>query len=752
MSYDIASLYARLPVEIRRRDAEEGVRVRARTGQLSGLTAPEDYGPIKNLLSVMLREGQIIEADIAQLYDDLFIETCADWVVPYIGKLVGATVLEDIPDADGHRRFVASTLSLRQRKGTLAAFEYAACAATGWPVAAVEYWKRIATTTSLRRPRLVGAVTRNLRDLTALERIGSATEIMPRTYDSRSVRTQQGRWGLQNIGLHLHRLRVYEIGNTLTVGVDLSSVTDPGFSVRPAGGVPQQFRFNPIGCDVPLFHRPPEREPRPGEMRPVSHFPTPILRHAFAEDVPFYFGPGRAMNIVLKIAGNLVQVDPASVESANLGETPDHRGAETWALAPHATITYLDPETGRFILAKKHNAATRVYASHHAARAFDIGARPREAGEIPAGLVTPTKVMMGDQDRERVTSIPTSADPLEIRFARSTSYRFDGQRRALVTNNIEDVRFIANAGTAPTCFVSNRNRGLTLEFAPMSKALISGLRFAFDENAKAITLRGSNASFLGSDMTITPGAVLKPNGESTSPQSFRLRIGAGMSVILKRSVLMAIELEDDVELTLIDCILDATSPDLPAIIALPGTSGHRISIIRSTVIGQVSADRVAGPDHYEEQAQKTLSGFPLRALMAPEDEIGIDDEIRETSRGIRDSIIYATSVDGEAPVKIKYIQSGCVAQSYIPPGSRVPRRFACAPANIPPRFSSQRYIHPDYLQLLRQNSPEILQGGSGGSEMGVGHRDAVPARLRNLDTIIDEHLRFGFEAGPIFEN
>ena len=63
-------LYALLPVVHRMRDADRGY-------------------PLRALLRVIAEQVNVVDADIAQLYDNWFIETCQEWVVPYIGDLVG---------------------------------------------------------------------------------------------------------------------------------------------------------------------------------------------------------------------------------------------------------------------------------------------------------------------------------------------------------------------------------------------------------------------------------------------------------------------------------------------------------------------------------------------------------------------------------------------------------------------------------------------------------------------------------------
>ena len=62
-------LYELLPTVYRIRDAEQGYTLRA-------------------LLAVMEQELDTVEEDIAQLYRNWFIETCDEWVVPYIGDLL----------------------------------------------------------------------------------------------------------------------------------------------------------------------------------------------------------------------------------------------------------------------------------------------------------------------------------------------------------------------------------------------------------------------------------------------------------------------------------------------------------------------------------------------------------------------------------------------------------------------------------------------------------------------------------------
>jgi hypothetical protein len=127
-------LYELLPAVHRLRDANRGY-------------------PLRALLQVISEQVNIVDADIARLYENWFVETCQDWVVPYIGDLVGYTPLLDIGEPSGvqkpralareriliPRREVANTVRFRRRKGTVAVLEDLANAVAGWPARAVEF-------------------------------------------------------------------------------------------------------------------------------------------------------------------------------------------------------------------------------------------------------------------------------------------------------------------------------------------------------------------------------------------------------------------------------------------------------------------------------------------------------------------------------------------------------------------------------------------------------------------------------------
>ncbi len=102
-----------------------------------------------------------------------------------------------------------------------------------------------------------------------------------------------------------------------------------------------------------------------------------------------------------------------------------------------------------------------------------------------------------------------------------------------------------------------------------------------------------------------------------------------------------------------------------------------------------------------------------------------------------------------APVWAERRQVGCIRFSFVPPGSRTPRRFQCVggdPAHRP-FHTSLRYGDPGYMQLRRSTHRAIRTGASDESEMGVTHELYQPQRETNLRIRLDEYLRYGLEAG-----
>src|ERR1044072_9460640 len=130
MSFDKERLYKLLPSLYRIRDQETANAL---------FPGKERPGPLKELLALIAEQIAALEENFEQLYDDQSIDSCAEWVVPYIGDLVGARGLIVFPNAPFTQRAqVANTIQYRRRKGTAAVLEQLGHDVTAWDSNVVE--------------------------------------------------------------------------------------------------------------------------------------------------------------------------------------------------------------------------------------------------------------------------------------------------------------------------------------------------------------------------------------------------------------------------------------------------------------------------------------------------------------------------------------------------------------------------------------------------------------------------------------
>ena len=97
-----AHLWQLLPAVYRLRDGEAG-------------------GVLAELLDVFGDQLEVLAEELAQLYDDQFVETAAPWATPYVGGVVGYRPIHGVvPEVVSPRAEVANTVAYRRRKGTAA--------------------------------------------------------------------------------------------------------------------------------------------------------------------------------------------------------------------------------------------------------------------------------------------------------------------------------------------------------------------------------------------------------------------------------------------------------------------------------------------------------------------------------------------------------------------------------------------------------------------------------------------------------
>jgi hypothetical protein len=132
------------------------------------------------------------------------------------------------------------------------------------------------------------------------------------------------------------------------------------------------------------------------------------------------------------------------------------------------------------------------------------------------------------------------------------------------------------------------------------------------------------------------------------------------------------------------------------------------------------------------------------------------------------SLLTATDTLFYGPLALASTATGSVSTSFVPDGTAAPGSLAasgCQPAlavsadpadrttlvtRVQPSFTSTTYGDPGYAQLRRTCAPEILTGGSDGSEMGAFHHLYQPQMLANVTSGLSAYLRLGLSPTVFF--
>ncbi|HEY4383795.1 MAG TPA: hypothetical protein VGN34_04855, partial [Ktedonobacteraceae bacterium] len=350
-------LYRLLPSLYRQRDQAQGYALRA-------------------FMSAIENEFLLLETDMDTLYENWFIETADDWVIPYIGDLLGVSDLAEKKNSFfSQRRRVANTTGYRRRKGLPAVLEHVAQDVTGWPARVVEYRQLLAATPHLSHVRPAQGTFIDLHRTSALAYIDGPFDTTAHTVDVRqigaaaepdaqpsSAHILQGKYRPDSLGLFLWRLQSYQMTN-----VPAGIITRDAMTGRtlPHGC----FTFDPLQRDLQLFSWPQEVSTITGRST-IINTPDPISRAAFASDLKeyatgsaedqafasLYYGPDHSLSIILDGA----PVPPNAIIGADLSlwQPPHSVDAEK--------LMAVDVELGRIMVfmpegrahAKSHTVET----------------------------------------------------------------------------------------------------------------------------------------------------------------------------------------------------------------------------------------------------------------------------------------------------------------------------------------------------------------------------------------------------------
>jgi hypothetical protein len=712
-------------------------------------------GALRELVDIFEQQAGALRADLARMYDGWFIETCDEWLIPYIGELVAAPPVVATPAMlEGERelrvrgvlsprRATANAIAHGRRKGTIWILEELAADLAHWPARAVEFYRRLAITAHLDHLHSGQAALADLRGGVRHLDAAAPFEIGTRLADVRRISSEDSPGGcnIANVGLFVWRERRYPVTATAAYRRE-----DVGRHC---------FTFSALGIDTQVVRRPVPEVER-SSLAARENLPLPLSRWALewnpdaaatsASADPALYGPERSLfiDVLDWPRGGARGVTAAQVIPADLSD---------WAYKVPRDHVAVDPSLGRIAFNPSQAPRQEVRVSYGYGFAADLGGGQyaREDAPMPREFLTLRVWSREDRPngKDDFGSIraalaeyrlrrqaadgktrPPSALRIELMESGIYAGRFDVEAR-----KGETIAIVAAPMTRPVIWLPDESSGrvdaIDIRGAAHSRVVLEGLLIA-GRAVEAGELRqerseeGEGAQTAGfcelliRHSTLVPGSSLQPNCEPRRPAEPSLVLrDTGVHLRVESSIVGAIVVISEEargthgRISICDSAVDATS-ETRAAIGAPGGRLARteLSVWRSTLIGTVGVH-----------------------------------ELRSAEDSIFDGI-----------VTVARRQTGCLRFCYLRSPSRTPRRYRCQPPGdaeagnqgVAPRFASLRYGTSNYLRLLDGVSPLIASGAHDGAEMGMYHDLFEPQRLTLLRDRLQEFVPASGNAAVIF--
>lgn len=748
MKIDTKYLYDLLPAYYRTVDDEQGL-------------------PLQAFIEILAREGGIVEGHITQLYENWFIETCEEWVVPYIGDLLGVKNIHEIAGAAFSRRaYVANTLAYRRRKGTLPVIEQLAFDVTGWRSKAVEFFQLLAATQNVNHIRLHSTATPDLREMNKVDLINTAFDKQAYTVEVGRISAGLGKYNIPNIGIYLWRLQSYRL-----------ELVDAR-KIGPQAGIPDEaYTFSPLGLDAHLFNNPQTEENIvhlaeevnvPGLLRRRAlHDELEAAREEIANGKPpeyVYFKPAYppVFQLFLQTTGNpLAAVPIEEIAICNLSDWRIPPVSKTYKKYVPGTgyvdvvvsiAAAVDPVLGRIVFSNPVGAA-QVLTNHSYGFSGDVGGGPYDRKLSLIGLE--------DVDFDWHVGVSKDKDIVSTEEIYLTLQEaIDAWNDPLVVKTTGIITIMDNRTYHETVGLTpiqiGEGQQLYIIAADWPETVLAGIPTRVPGTFNPMCL----SPHIYRDIEVVGTApAASPNGGSVWLNGLLVE----GKVTVSNGNLGSCSIQH--------CTLVPANGGLETALQ----SGTFEVFIKQSICGAV---KVLSEGALASLEESIVDHKPGVAISVPEGQLGLQ---KCTVFGT----VEAQSLDAGNSIfnnrlDIERCQTGCVRFSYVPFGSVTPRRYRCQPeletqeqikerqslGPLPaveelaikdrilnwliPSYNSKEYGHHAYCQLSDSTPTVITTGADNAAEMGVFNYLKQPQRLANLQIVLEEYLRLGLEAGVIF--
>jgi hypothetical protein len=698
-----------LPSALRARDEQAGGALRAVVAELAAV-------------------AEELDADLGALWDDWFIETCEEWLVPYLGDLVGVPALHPLPGAAfSHRARVADVLRHRRRKGTAAMLEDLARTTTGWSARAVEFFEVLSTTQHLDNVRLQAPATAPVRSGDAMERVGTPFDDSPRTVDVRALGPAGGWYSLPHVGLFVWPLAGYPLDRA-------TAAPAPG---QPAGC----WSADPLAVDHAM-HGPTVTEPDVDHRATESSVPSALRRRPLRDELAAvrdgtledgarrWFRPEDPAVVVWvqpSPGAPLARVELADLFVCDLAD---------WS-QPTGSVVRLDPVRGR-VAVDPARSVHRLAVSWSYALAGDLGAGPasRRGSGGPAEQPVDWQLGVSATDPPRPDEVvATLAEAVDAWHAWQGAHPASRGRIVVMDSH----RYV-EPFTGPDAVRVGQGSRLSIVAArwpaPPSGPRVVG---ALDPTGVRPCVSGD--------------LVVRGEGAGDAPGQLSLE-----GLLLDGSLTAEPPAAGDDGVGLVELVSCTLVPGRGGLRVEDGNDAAEV-VVRRSVCGPVRLPPGAGPVTV---AESVLHGPAGGAAL---DASGADASLRAVT-AIGTASVRSLAADDcllTGRVEVARRQRGCVRFSYVLPGSTTPRRYRCQPdtavaaaggdasaaARVAPAFVSLDLADATYALLAGHAAAELREGAADGSSMGAYAFVLAPQRLANLASALPEHLPFGRTAAAL---